>query len=133
MDFAAGRFFEAHEEWERLWLRAAGQERLFLQGLIQLAAACVHFEKGRQAPAARLLVLARTKLSSGLERRSEFDLSGLLAVLTAFEDEPGEPLLQELRRFFDRAAAGGRAPENRPAGQSSAAANPTEASTSESG
>lgn len=133
MDFAAGRFFEAHEEWERLWLGAAGQERLFLQGLIQLAAACVHFEKGRPAPAARLLVLARTKLSSVVERRSEFDLSGLLAVLTAFEHEPGESLVQELRGFFDRAAVGGFAPEKRPAGQSSAAANPTEASTSESG
>lgn len=38
--FNRGRFFEAHEEWEKLWLRAHGARRLFLQGLIQIAAGC---------------------------------------------------------------------------------------------
>lgn len=37
--FNAGRWWEAHEAWEPLWLRAAGPERHFLQGLILLAAA----------------------------------------------------------------------------------------------
>jgi uncharacterized protein len=61
-EFRAGRFFEAHEEWERLWKGASGPDRRFLQGLIQLAAALVHADRGRTAPAVRLLRLAREKL-----------------------------------------------------------------------
>ncbi len=47
-----------------LWLRTTGPERKHLQGLIQLAAACVHLEKGRPAPARRLLSLALEKLET---------------------------------------------------------------------
>jgi hypothetical protein len=61
-EYRRGHFFEAHEEWERLWKSAAGNDRLFLQGLIQLAAGLVHLEKGRPAPGLRLLGLAREKL-----------------------------------------------------------------------
>jgi hypothetical protein len=42
-------FFEAHEDWEALWHEAEGAERLWLQGLIQWAAAFVHFERGFHA------------------------------------------------------------------------------------
>ncbi len=62
-EYRKGRFFEAHEEWERLWKSAVGGDRLFLQGLIQLAAGLVHLEKGRPAPGLRLLGLAREKLA----------------------------------------------------------------------
>lgn len=37
--FDAGHWFEAHEAWEDHWLAADGDERVFLQGLIQLAGA----------------------------------------------------------------------------------------------
>ncbi len=37
--FEAGKFFEAHEAWEELWLTLEGTDKLFVQGLIQLAAA----------------------------------------------------------------------------------------------
>ncbi|MDL2718109.1 MAG: DUF309 domain-containing protein [Acidobacteriota bacterium] len=61
-EFRAGRFFEAHEEWELLWKGSSGDDRIFLQGLIQLAAARVHIGRGNSAPAARLLALAKEKL-----------------------------------------------------------------------
>lgn len=35
---AAGRFFDAHEELEARWMTAAGDEKILLQGLIQVAA-----------------------------------------------------------------------------------------------
>lgn len=38
--FNAGRFWDAHEAWEEPWLAAEGLDRLWLQGLIQLTAAC---------------------------------------------------------------------------------------------
>lgn len=61
-EFRAGRFFEAHEEWERLWMQAEGDARLFLQALIQVAAACVHLTRGNAGPGIRLLSLAAGKL-----------------------------------------------------------------------
>jgi len=36
--FDQGRFWEAHEAWEEAWLEEDGEVRLFLQGLIQVAA-----------------------------------------------------------------------------------------------
>ena len=43
------RFYEAHEDWEEMWHEAEGAQRLWLQGLIQYAAAFVHFERGFHA------------------------------------------------------------------------------------
>jgi hypothetical protein len=42
-------FYEAHEDWETLWHEAEGAERLWLQGLIQWAAAFFHYERGYHA------------------------------------------------------------------------------------
>ena len=36
--FDEGRFWDAHEAWEEAWLEEEGDVRLFLQGLIQVAA-----------------------------------------------------------------------------------------------
>ena len=35
---AAGRYFDAHEELEAGWMAASGDEKILLQGLIQIAA-----------------------------------------------------------------------------------------------
>jgi predicted metal-dependent hydrolase len=37
--FNRGLYWEAHEAWEELWLELEDEPKLFLQGLIQLAAA----------------------------------------------------------------------------------------------
>jgi len=63
-EFRAGRPFEAHEDWERLWNESTGNDRDFLQGLIQLAAACVHVGRGNPGPARRLFGLALSKLET---------------------------------------------------------------------
>lgn len=71
--YEARRFFDAHEAWERLWLRSAGPEQRFVQGLIQLTAGChLLFEKGRRGgglanlrKASRSLSLALTLPPSG--------------------------------------------------------------------
>ena len=85
-EFRAGRFFEAHEEWELLWNVSTGDDRVFLQGLIQLAAARVHLGRGNPAPAARLLALAKAKLDR-------------------FEDEEGGMNLGLLRKEIEAALA----------------------------
>ncbi len=64
--FDRGAFFEAHEAWEERWrLAPEAQERLFLQGLIQVAAA-LHklLVMGSPGPAARLFARALAKLDA---------------------------------------------------------------------
>lgn len=48
-------FFEAHEHWEAVWLRAAEPEKTFLQALIQTTAAMHHFQRGNLIGTASLL------------------------------------------------------------------------------
>ncbi len=60
--FNQGAFYEAHEDWEALWLEADGPYRLWLQGMIQYAAAFVHFKRGFHARGfARLMQQATEK------------------------------------------------------------------------
>jgi len=61
--FNAGRFFEAHETWEEIWLLAAEPERTFLQGMIQVAAGFHHYARGNSAGALSLLQAALEKLA----------------------------------------------------------------------
>lgn len=73
--FNARRFWEAHEAWEDIWRAAAGDERQFLQGLIQLAAAYHHVQRGTLRGAPRLFEAALRRLDAlprcygGVERQ----------------------------------------------------------------
>ena len=60
--FNAHEFWHAHESWEQLWLPATGPEKLFLQGLIQLAAAYHHVQRGTFRGGVRLFDAALKKL-----------------------------------------------------------------------
>ena len=41
-EFNDGAFFEAHDTLEDLWMDVRGENRLFLQGLIQVSIGCYH-------------------------------------------------------------------------------------------
>jgi uncharacterized protein len=45
-DFNAGRYFDAHEIWEEIWLRSSGETKVFYQMLIQAAVGLHHYERG---------------------------------------------------------------------------------------
>ncbi|MFY9553222.1 MAG: DUF309 domain-containing protein, partial [Blastocatellia bacterium] len=45
-DFNSGRYFDAHEVWEEVWLRSSGDTKLFYQMLIQAAVGLHHYERG---------------------------------------------------------------------------------------
>lgn len=54
-EFNNERFFEAHEAWEHVWLASSGAEKRFLQGIIQIAAAFHHYQRGNWNGACSLL------------------------------------------------------------------------------
>ena len=60
--FNAREFWDAHESWETIWLEAESDVHLFLQGLIQLAAAYHHVQRGTFPGGLRLFDAALQKL-----------------------------------------------------------------------
>jgi predicted metal-dependent hydrolase len=62
--FNAQKFWHAHEAWERDWLHAEGDLKVFLQGLIQLAAAYHHVQRGTFRGGVRLFDAALSKLAT---------------------------------------------------------------------
>ena len=91
--FNAGRYYEAHDVLEHLWLLEGrdSPNYAFHKGLIQLAGAFVHMRLhhaqpghpkhgGRLAPARRLLLLAEENLSRYPSRHSGIDLGPPLAL-----------------------------------------------------
>jgi len=64
--FNGGQYFEAHELWEEAWQELAGAERVFVQGLIQIAAGLHHLGQHRPRPAVGLLRRGLEKISRGV-------------------------------------------------------------------
>jgi uncharacterized protein len=60
--YRAQEFFAAHEHWESVWLASNEPEKAFLQGLIQVAAAFHHLQRGNSRGTRSLLERARTRL-----------------------------------------------------------------------
>jgi predicted metal-dependent hydrolase len=82
--FNAGRYFESHEVWEGLWLRADGAEKLFLQGLIQAAAAMLHLERGNLPGARSLQRKAQARLEAVPAEFMDLAVSEFRHALTNF-------------------------------------------------
>ncbi|MFB3920680.1 MAG: DUF309 domain-containing protein [Terriglobia bacterium] len=73
--FNTQKYFEAHEALEAVWLRAEGDEKLFLHGLIQIAAAFHHHQHGNPAGFGSLLEKGVKKLEKFGESRAGLDLA----------------------------------------------------------
>ena len=64
--FNRGDCYQAHELWEQVWLELAGAERVFVQGLIQIAVGLHHLQQGRRTPAAGQLRKGLEKIARGV-------------------------------------------------------------------
>src|SRR5580704_6845696 len=60
--FNSAHFYDAHEHWEEVWLETPNPEKMFLQGLIQVAAAYHHFLKANHLGTRNLLHAGLVKL-----------------------------------------------------------------------
>jgi predicted metal-dependent hydrolase len=63
--FNREQYFEAHELWEEAWKELAGDDRTFVQGLIQIAAGLHHLQQRRPRPAAGQLRKGLDKVRRG--------------------------------------------------------------------
>ncbi|HEX3375555.1 MAG TPA: DUF309 domain-containing protein [Candidatus Acidoferrales bacterium] len=63
--FNSARFYDAHEHWEEVWLKTPNPEKMFLQGLIQIAAAFHHHSRAN-------LLGTRNLLREGLWKLDRF-------------------------------------------------------------
>ena len=77
--FNTHKFWEAHEAWEKIWLASSGDEKLFLQGLIQLAAAYHHLQRGTYRGGIRLFAAAFAKLEAFPESYAEIERESAVA------------------------------------------------------
>ncbi len=60
--FNSGHFYDAHEHWEEVWLEALDPEKMFLQGLIQVAAAFHHYSRANRQGTQNLLQAGLAKI-----------------------------------------------------------------------
>ena len=63
--FNQQRFFECHDLWEDLWRTHTGREKIFLQGLIQIAVGYFHAGNGKHHA-------ALSQWTKGIEKLSPF-------------------------------------------------------------
>ena len=79
--FNRGEFFACHEALEVAWLEVAGDQKRFLQGLIQVAVSFHHLRQGNYSGADRLLRAGMEKLTPLAGQQDWLDVSSLLAAL----------------------------------------------------
>lgn len=87
--FNAGKYWESHEAWEKIWKRHAEPWRFFVQGLIQAAAAHHQLRRGIRHGVIKHLRNALLKLDAAPANFAALDLKRfriyLHALLAAYE------------------------------------------------
>lgn len=84
--FNRAEFFDAHEVLEDVWRVAAGEEKKFLQGLIQVAVAFHHHSTGNKVGARSLLGRSAKNLAGYPENFAGIQLASLLESLARWRD-----------------------------------------------
>lgn len=80
--FNSGRFFECHDVLEELWMETRGADRLFLQGLIQVAVAFYHYSNRNYRG-------SRSQFAKGLDKLGKYRPSHLGIELERFTQQVG--------------------------------------------
>lgn len=75
--FNSCRFYDAHEHWEEVWLVTPNPEKMFLQGLIQVAAAFHHYSRANLEGTRNLLQAGLMKLDCFPEVHGGLEIDAL--------------------------------------------------------
>jgi hypothetical protein len=86
--FNQQKYYESHDVLEDLWLEQGkiGKNFGFYKGLIQLAGAFVHLQKGRLRPAGALFRLSRSYLSQYPQFHESVQLEAVFGVMARWEE-----------------------------------------------
>jgi uncharacterized protein len=101
--FNRQEFYEAHEAWEDGWKDELSDDRLLLQGLIQVAAGFYKLQVGAPNGTVKLLDHALLKLRKFSERSLGVDLAKLLPSVEQWRAQAAQ-MVQEKRAAYDPAA-----------------------------
>lgn len=82
--FNATEFWHAHERWEDCWRDAVEPDATFYKGIIQAAAALVHWKRGNLRGLRRNWAKARPKLVAVPPASHGLDLNALIAGMDRF-------------------------------------------------
>jgi uncharacterized protein len=74
----SGEYFDAHEELEDEWREAPAEERDFLQGLVHVAVAWLHAERGNRPGCERQLEKAARRLGPYAPEHRGVDVATVL-------------------------------------------------------
>jgi len=104
--FNRGEFYEAHEFWEEVWLELDGAERLWVQGMIQIATGLHKLARDQRATCRTLLAKALAKLADAPPALDGFDLARMIAEARAVDEtlargEPADPRSVILRKAVE--------------------------------
>jgi predicted metal-dependent hydrolase len=89
-----GAYFEAHEELEDEWRDAPPEERDFLQGLVHVAVAWLHAERGNRNGCERQLAKARRRLAPYAPSHRGVDVAAVLTQIDSAEQRVGAGSLE---------------------------------------
>ncbi|GAB4207370.1 MAG: hypothetical protein OHK0022_35550 [Roseiflexaceae bacterium] len=90
--FNSGHYWHAHEEWEICWKTASEPDATFYKGIIQAAAALVHWQRGNPRGLRLNWAKARPRLVALPPRMHELDLRALIAAMDRFVLAEGRDL-----------------------------------------
>ena len=91
--FNNGQFFEAHDYFEAIWIDNSGEERLFLQGIIQTAVGCFHLVSGNYKGSISQFKKANAKLEKYPSVYMGVNLNELL--------EKVRDLIDDLNKYYE--------------------------------
>jgi hypothetical protein len=107
--FNEGHYWHAHEQWELCWLESAEPEATFYKGLIQAAAALVHWQRRNPRGLERNWAKARPKLVAVQPLGSPLHLGPLISEMDRFVMAGGYGAPPRLRLASSFASSAGAA------------------------
>ncbi len=87
--FNRGEYWHAHEQWEAGWLASSEPDATFYKGIIQAAAALVHWQRGNPRGLHRNWQKSREKLTALPAQMHGLDLAGLIVAMDLFVGADG--------------------------------------------
>jgi predicted metal-dependent hydrolase len=99
--FNKGEFFECHDTLEELWNELSGNEKLFVQGLIQASVGCYHALNGNFRGADSQFGKSLAKLTQFLPSMLGVEITGLVEGIRACKAITERNLLGQEQEFSE--------------------------------